>query len=101
MAAVSQIFILLSAGIHHSPPQGATERAGRQECKEGTGEKANKNKKEKSPEEVQHPVLNHGCFLMKPALLLSNQSHLWSPQSPARKKEKGVIANGERRLMTA
>lgn len=41
----------------------------------------------KSPKEVQHPVLNHGCFLMKPALLLSNQSHLWSPQSPARKKK--------------
>lgn len=50
MTAISQIFILLSTGIHHSPPQGAAERAGRQECKEGTGEKANIEKKKKKPE---------------------------------------------------
>lgn len=50
--------------------------------------------KKKSQKEVQHPVLNHGCFLMKPTLLLSNQCHLWSPQSPARKK-KSIIANND------
>lgn len=48
--------------------------------KEGTREKAHK----KSPEEVQHPVLNRVCFLMKPALHCRTKAiSLWSPQPAA------------------
>lgn len=45
----------------------------------GTREKVHK----KSPEEVQHPVLNRVCFLTKPALHCQTEAiSLWSPQPP-------------------
>lgn len=92
ITTVSKLLILSSAGIGDPsftlspaksyPSENAikTERAGRRECKEGTREKAHK----KSPEEVQHPVLNRVCFLMKPALHCRTEAiSLWSPQPAA------------------
>lgn len=45
-------------------------------------------KQKKAPKEVEHPVLNQGYFLKKPAFPLSRLSHLWSPQPPASLKEQ-------------
>lgn len=70
--------------------------AGRQECKERTREKAHK----KSPEEVQHPVLNRVCFLMKPALHCQTKAiSLWSPQPPL-EKHLGIAKKTEFKQLT-
>lgn len=47
-------------------------------------------RKKKASEEVQHPVLNQGCFLKKPAFPLSRLNHLWSlqPSESCREEEK-------------
>lgn len=62
--------------------------------KEGTGKaKASlRRRKKKAPEEVQHPVLNQGCFLKKLAFPLSRLSHLVTTTSSKfeiRRKKEG------------
>lgn len=82
---------LLPPLIHHRGRlRGQEVKSSKRRHREGEGKF--EKKKKKAPEEVQHPVLNQGCFLKKLAFPLSRLSHLVTTTSSKfeiRRKKEG------------